>query len=1666
METEGTSSACRKRRGRGFDQSEGQGCKRRALGRGKHLVGRYLEKAFSGSGLFLGKIVSYGRGLYRVNYEDGDFEDLEYGEVVSILIDEGDGSDAQLSIRKQKIEQQSVSSIRKPFQSAACPEDSSAISRLSSDLELDGVDKPDVDTDDADSCSDSCESAGASESECHSLLPLPLPPSSGDLGVPEAAVSHLFSVYNFLRSFTHQLFLSPFSFDSFVGCLNCVSQNSLLEAIYLSVMRALKRHLEMLASDGSELAGRCLRRLDWSLLDSLSWPVFVTEYLVLCGYTKDSDWKGFLAHALGGEFYSLPVLTKLKVLQILCDDVLDSLEMRAEIDMRETLEAETEVDDLDGIPPENGPKRVHPRYSKTSACRDAQSMEHIVDANERSLIVSKPVGQVVESGDIDDDGNSDECRLCGVFGSLICCDGCPSAYHPRCIGLSKTQIPKESWFCPECVINKMGPTCSRIGKELRGAEVFGIDPFERMFYGTCNYLLVLDSSKGAEKFCKYYSQNDVMNVLRLLSSSDYYASSYSEICKGISQYWEISEEKNFQRLGWTCIIDGRENSNGFSSNSETKARSITEEDDPVSNKCVSNMDHRKLSTQEGACLGVDATETSLIVGESNPLDCKKNAILEQISAQVSPITNVKLHEHCAKESASSFVLSVKSTFANPQITSERSNIPEIACREADSGRFKESLIDKIPFGVYFKPLAYTNLYIHGDFAASAAANLAVLTSEKGKSSLFDVSSTPNKVTAEDVALQMKAFAGASLPFMWPSSERKLMEVPRERCGWCVACRAPSNRKMGCLLNLAASNALKGAARAVGGLRALKNGNIPIPIIAAYILNMEESLRGLIVGPLLFQSYRAQWRKQLEMASTCRSLKYFLLELEENISRVAFSSNWVKLVDDLSTESPSTHSYNSIAGSLQRRGPNSRRNKKQSAVADCSLDPCPDWWRGGRLSKMIFLNSILPSSIIRKAARQGGFKKIPSICYSEEAPKRSRQLAWRAAVEMSKNTSQLAFQVRCLDAHVKWRDLVRPDQISQEGKGVEVETAFAFRNAVICDKKVVDRKIRYALLFGNQKHLPSRLMKNVVDAETVNDGEKLWFLESHIPLYLIKEYEEKTGSVSLLAPNKEPLCLSKIQLRQLKACRIGDIFSYLFHKGDQPDKISCTSCQKDAVVRNSVKCCRCQGYCHKHCTIPSIADKKDTLEFMIMCNKCYHEKPVAPYENSIKQLKVKLSFQETRVQPSNVPQKVQVTTGNVESHHELQSNSSSVSSSRKDTRYGLVWKRNKVKTEGGTDFRLQHILLRGSPNANLLHAPICTLCQQPYDSNLMYIRCDRCSKWYHADALELKEEEIFDLLGFRCCKCRRKASPLCPYLNPSIKSKKLIARTVKNHSAIERNQDNMERKQSDARPGIQGGALKDHAVAESAVLPLKTETNNMMIDFKRVELSTSWSHSKEQDILADSNSSLPMPVVKVEPVTEANLLECTTERSIQLFQSPTKLPVRRQIKQMDGEDSTVLTTHIENTIHEASLPTAEWNFPDSGELIDGENVENMEYEPQTYFSFTELLASEDDHVGDAFGSVPTDTVENCDNFEAACDDSGAVCQAMPLYGSFEQYEVVAGKHSLVSTTTPCNMCHGMDPIPDLVCLTCQLQIHSHCSPWEEPPSSESSSWKCGSCRDWR
>lgn len=95
---------------------------------------------------------------------------------------------------------------------------------------------------------------------------LELPPSSNDVDLNGLSILDLFSVYSCLRSFSRLLFLSPFRLEAFVAALRCKFVNSLIDSIHLSLLQALKQHLEFLSEEGSRSAADCLRYLSYTIL--------------------------------------------------------------------------------------------------------------------------------------------------------------------------------------------------------------------------------------------------------------------------------------------------------------------------------------------------------------------------------------------------------------------------------------------------------------------------------------------------------------------------------------------------------------------------------------------------------------------------------------------------------------------------------------------------------------------------------------------------------------------------------------------------------------------------------------------------------------------------------------------------------------------------------------------------------------------------------------------------------------------------------------------------------------------------------------------------------------------------------------------------------------------------------------------------------------------------------------------------------------------------------------------------------------------------------------------------------------------------------------------------------------------------------------------------------
>lgn len=304
-----------------------------------------------------------------------------------------------------------------------------------------------------------------------------------------------------------------------------------------------------------------------------------------------------------------------------------------------------------------------------------------------------------------------------------------------------------------------------------------------------------------------------------------------------------------------------------------------------------------------------------------------------------------------------------------------------------------------------------------------------------------------------------------------------------------------------------------------------------------------------------------------------------------------------------------------------------------------------------------------------------------------------------------------------------------------------------------------------------------------------------------------------------------------------------------------------------------------------------------------------------------------------------------------------------------------------------------------------------------------------SDWYHAEAVELDESKILDVAGFKCCKCRRIKSPVCPYSDSKPradyvkKSRRKASR--KEHSAAD----------SDS------GTFSDMRVCEPATPVFPVENDPLLFSLSNVELIT-------------------------EPTAEADV-----EWNTVSVPGPQKLPVRRHVKQEgDGDGSfggiplhTDFSTHCEagnlsnptDSIFPLEYDDSAW---DNNLLNNSEDVNfDMEFEQNTIFNLDELLLPDDGGQFEGVG-MSGDLSGNPEySGTAVPEDYGGV-------GSVEPEPEFSFQDGGIYS---CCKCSQIEPAPDLYCESCGGLFHSHCcSPWPESPSKLGVAWRCENCRDWQ
>ncbi|KAJ8551332.1 hypothetical protein K7X08_000702 [Anisodus acutangulus] len=1216
--------------------------------------------------------------------------------------------------------------------------------------------------------------SGHEESEKHDVLPpkMDFPPSSSlDLdGIP---VLDVFSVYSFLRSFSTLLFLSPFELEDFVACIKANAPTLLFDSVHFSLLQILRKHLESLSVESSESASGCLRSLNWDLLDLITWPVFMVEYLLLHGSELKPSFDLCHFKLFKRDYYEQPASLKIEMLRCLCDDVIEVEVIQAELNRR-TVAAE--ITDFD-------------RNSKFASSKKRRA----------SMDVAAGSCLSEEAVDESTDWNSDECCLCKMDGSLICCDGCPAAFHSKCVGVASSHLPEGDWYCPECVINEKKPWLN-LAKSIRGAELLATDLYGRLYYSCCDYLLVSDPCED-EFSPKYYHRNDLAVVVGMMKSSE---NVYGTVLSAIMKL----RDTNCMAAGVKCDLDTQQKT--MPSNFPVLILSQHEEKVNERNQaeklssCSDDVGYEKSETVDpsmkmGNILpgSEGSAEISQVVADNQ--NYKDDGTFEDSNLTANIMeTRRPLKERKGNESVD----------LGPSTTSSKEIMSQEQCAES-----------------------YVNCY---SFARMASSVVEELTKKSPGKSGEDATKTVEEI----ISVQLKAISSKSIEFCWPNVQNMKIDARKETCGWCFSCRVPECEKDCLFVQNSTGPAPEGFSSDTLGVRSRKNRESHLVNVLCYILSIEDRLHGLLLGPWLNPHHSQNWRKGVLKAHEIATLRSFLLTSELNLRPLALTPDWLKHVDSLAKMGSGHH--------IIINSPHIRHGigKKKARHLEPEVNPFSKagsglglfWWRGGRLSRRLFNWKVLPQSLARKAARQGGGKKIPDMLYTDgsDFAKRSRCIAWRAAVETSRTAEQLALQVRDLDAHIRWNDIGNTNILAMIDK--EVQKSVRSFNKVIVRKKISEGSVvKYLLDFGKRRFLPDIVVRcGTKPEEASNERKRYWLEESHMPLHLVKRFEEKRiarkSSNITVGKHRETKRIMKKPLKEKG-------FAYIFLKAERSEYYQCGHCNKDVLIREAVSCQYCKGFFHKRHVRKSTG--VFAAEFKYTCHKCADVNNVRKNvkrgrielqkskkaSNSLRTLSSKVKSRGTQnkqsVQsPSNKKEPVviplrrsarraklvvvqnkkigrkkgkQTKAGRSRGRPKKQAK---VDISEKKKPAEVAWQRNRMQLcriywlnglllsqkpndERVTLFRSKKFLVLSGELAATADQPKCSLCDElEYTPTSNYIACEVCGDWYHGDAYNLTAERITKLIGFKCHQCRQRTPPFCAHLHTMVSNGKSADETCK------------------------------------------------------------------------------------------------------------------------------------------------------------------------------------------------------------------------------------------------------------------------------------------------
>ncbi|KAL6616776.1 hypothetical protein ACP70R_039046 [Stipagrostis hirtigluma subsp. patula] len=78
--------------------------------------------------------------------------------------------------------------------------------------------------------------------------------------------------------------------------------------------------------------------------------------------------------------------------------------------------------------------------------KSAQAMKRLL-AKQKKGVLERVMSPRMKTKAGDKDSSDDACGVCADGGELLCCDSCPSTFHPECLAM---KVPEGSWVCHYC----------------------------------------------------------------------------------------------------------------------------------------------------------------------------------------------------------------------------------------------------------------------------------------------------------------------------------------------------------------------------------------------------------------------------------------------------------------------------------------------------------------------------------------------------------------------------------------------------------------------------------------------------------------------------------------------------------------------------------------------------------------------------------------------------------------------------------------------------------------------------------------------------------------------------------------------------------------------------------------------------------------------------------------------------------------------------------------------------------------------------------------------------------------------------------------------------------------------------------------------------------------